>query len=167
MPKIILFIFILKCSLLSIAQNTIEGFVFDKNVNPIEFCAVVVVGENIGTYTNQSGQFYLDLKKQELDSLVFSHVGYHSKKVAINDLLKNKLDTIFLEKGSISLKEVEIRPRDYKMIKYKSKREFFGMYSAISPAIGYIVCYYLNKYSGGILTEVSFHFDKVKNTERM
>lgn len=103
-------------SQLAVAQEgfyTIKGKVKDSETKKnIIFGNISIVGTQIGTVTNIDGEFSIKIKKGlNATELEFAHVGYNSKKVALNKLDPEK-NVIFLEPSSVNVNEVTVRPED-------------------------------------------------------
>lgn len=164
MRKLTVLIFLFTYSLFSFSQTKIEGFVFDKNGNPIEFCSIYVNNKGIGTYSDNKGYFSLDIKKYNQEKITFSHIGFLTYNISANKYISQKTDTVFLEKNNISLEEVVINPEKYKKVKHRPKRELFGKYNrAYAPAVGAITAYHIKDYASSILSKVTFYYKRIKN----
>jgi hypothetical protein len=107
---------------LSIAQEeesyvTIKGKVKDKDSKKeVVFGSVSVVGTNIGTVTNVDGEFIIKIRNSlEATELVFTHIGYKSKKMLISELTPED-NLILLEPKFINIDEVTVRPEDARRI---------------------------------------------------
>lgn len=111
-----LFFYLLLCVLgaeLSYSQNQIiEGLVVDTNTRqPIKYAAIGIVGENVGTVSNEDGLFRLIIPSQFTDdSLTFSEVIHVRKKLPITYLLNSQEIVIALEEAVMELRTVEITP---------------------------------------------------------
>jgi outer membrane receptor protein involved in Fe transport len=79
--------------------------VVNQEKEPIEDVQVKIVGSNIGTLSNSRGAFSLDAGENDL--LEFSHVSYETFYFTLG---AQKPDTIVLNAGVHSLKEVEVLP---------------------------------------------------------
>jgi CarboxypepD_reg-like domain/Secretion system C-terminal sorting domain len=90
-----LFTLTLLCSIIVAisAQKTVTGTVLDDKKEPIVGAAIVIKGTNMGTSTDENGQY--SIKMTDLDTLVLSFVGYKSKEFVPE---KNKMD-LALEEG--------------------------------------------------------------------
>jgi ferredoxin len=75
-----LFTLTLLCSIIVAlsAQKTVSGTVLDDKKEPIVGAAIVIKGTNMGTLTDENGQY--SIKMNDLDTLVLSFVGYKSKE---------------------------------------------------------------------------------------
>ena len=116
--RLLIFIFFLNQTLFLFAQ-TFTGNVIDFNTKqPIEYVSIGVKNKDIGTISNNNGEFKITLSKENIkDSIRFSMIGYESKTYSITDLINrfpNLLCLIYLNKKEIELKEIIIRPKVYK-----------------------------------------------------
>jgi hypothetical protein len=72
-------------------KNIISGYVSDKTTGEkLIYSNVFVVGENMGTSTNEYGYFNLILSEKDSLNIVFSHIGYQSdtiRLIAIENLV--------------------------------------------------------------------------------
>jgi hypothetical protein len=84
-----------------IAEKTIKGIVFSTDKNPIPGAIILVKGTTTGTATDIGGNFSLDLKYFEEESLTLkiSMINYESTEVVVD---MNKLPR---DLGKISLKK--------------------------------------------------------------
>lgn len=97
------------------AQENIilTGKVLDEKSNePLAFASIRVACKPVGTVTNANGEFdfYLD-DKYSNDTLVITHVGYHTFKDKIGNLSKRRL-SIPLRPRPALLNEVIIREKN-------------------------------------------------------
>jgi CarboxypepD_reg-like domain len=85
----------------------VNGFVKDSRTGqPVPYINIWVENENIGTSSNENGEFSLpEVDKSKF--LLLSAIGYQSKRVRI-DQLSNPL---YLEAAEIELSEIVIYPR--------------------------------------------------------
>ena len=60
----------------------VKGKITDENGNPLVKASVIIKSTNIGTTTNENGEFNLDVK-DESAILVISYVGYENKEVSV------------------------------------------------------------------------------------
>lgn len=71
-------------NLLLAQQKNLTGNVTDENANPLEGVSVTVKGKpNVGTTTNASGNFSIDVSAN--DMLVFEFVGYQKQEIKAGD----------------------------------------------------------------------------------
>jgi len=107
MKKIVITLLLLATSLpwLS-AQKVLEGIVIDAETNlGIPFVNIGLVGKDVGTVTDENGQFRLHLKGKSGKIAIFT-IGYEKKTFSLNQL-KNPVQ-ITLKPKSYNLEAVEI-----------------------------------------------------------
>jgi hypothetical protein len=90
------------------AQRTVSGTILDDKKEPIVGAAIVIKGTNMGTLTDENGQY--SIKMTDLDTLVLSFVGYKSKEFVPE---KNKMD-LALEEGILLNAFVKVGYGSYK-----------------------------------------------------
>ena len=83
--------------------------VHEDNNSGVAYVNVGIIGRNVGTVTDQSGNFsiYLD-KIYDKDSIRFSMIGYASRSFLVRAFKDNAIKTIYLGPKSYSLTEVKI-----------------------------------------------------------
>ena len=113
--KYSLILFLLSSSV-ALCGQTISGTVFDKNSNlPVEYVNIGVVGKNIGTVSEQSGKYTLQIDDEyQNDTLRFSCIGYHSYSIKVSDFMNRNDGNVTLEKRTYDLTEVTVRPKKLK-----------------------------------------------------
>jgi hypothetical protein len=83
--------------------------VHENNNSGIGFVNVGIIGKNVGTVTDQSGNFSIQLDKiYDKDSIRFSMIGYESRSFLVLAFKDNAIKTIYLGPKSYSLNEVKI-----------------------------------------------------------
>jgi CarboxypepD_reg-like domain len=100
----------------ALIAQTIHGVVYQSgSEKPVEYANVGISGKNVGTVTDASGRFSLDIAP-EFDSevLLISLLGYTPLQVKVAELRRNTVNTLYLEEKAIALKEVVIKPRKVK-----------------------------------------------------
>jgi hypothetical protein len=103
---------------LGFAQNLrIAGTVKDaKSGAVIPSVNILVLGTSLGTTSNAKGEFAITAALTPQDTLVFSHIGYQPRKLAIAALLEKS--TVWLEPKPVPLQDVEIEAtKDSPMLK--------------------------------------------------
>lgn len=112
----------------TVARTQISGIVVDSQTkNPVPFVNVWVEFADIGTTADEDGKFQL-IKEQKEISLVFSAVGYETKRL---EPFK-EADTVFLEPMPFELAEVNVGKRqncELRLGKIKGKQVSFLQYS--------------------------------------
>ena len=105
-------ILLLLTSLLAVAQRkwaTVSGKVLDESEKALPNVSVVVLGQQKGSITNDSGAFHLRVPADRAIALVFSYTGY--KTIQQNFLLNEgelEVVTIIMEAGGNALQEVVV-----------------------------------------------------------
>ncbi|HEU4634144.1 MAG TPA: carboxypeptidase-like regulatory domain-containing protein [Flavisolibacter sp.] len=88
----------------------LSGRVLDESENPLSDVSVVILGQQKGTYTSDSGTFTIRVPADKAFALIFSHSSY---KTAQQNFLLNEGEqeqiTIRLEPGSKLLDEVIVK----------------------------------------------------------
>lgn len=91
-------------------ENLISGEIKDSQTNSsLEYVNIGIVNKNAGTVSNEKGIFKLKLneKVNPNDTIVFSHIGFETKKIVVNQL-KSKQNEIKMTPFENSLKEVVV-----------------------------------------------------------
>lgn len=122
MTKKILLFFIL-IPFFSISQNITGEVISKKDGLPIENTNVFALSSKVGTITDQNGKFSLKLLSQYKNDevLEFSHIGFTSLKIRLEDLKKAKF-TVFLANQVENLSELTIAANH--QLKLQSKLTF-------------------------------------------
>ncbi|WP_035695509.1 DUF5686 and carboxypeptidase-like regulatory domain-containing protein [Christiangramia portivictoriae] len=89
-----------------IAQTKAGGIVTDDTGATVPFANVVFATSTSGTTTNEVGEFYLQ-SDDNYDTLVFSFIGYKTKKIALKSRVNLNME-VTLEQEASSLDEVVI-----------------------------------------------------------
>jgi len=105
------------------AQHLIKGKVYDlQSKSGIAFVSIGVPGKTIGTVSDETGNFILQLNAaDEKDSLKFMVPGYKSKSVVVSGLTQNENSSIGLEASAIVLEEIVVKPKHLKYKKLGAK----------------------------------------------
>lgn len=86
-------------------QRTISGKITDPNNQPLEGVSVAVKGLNLGTTSNDVGEFTLTINNQPGQlTLVFSMIGYKTREVDITSSFVN----VILEEEATTLEDVVV-----------------------------------------------------------
>jgi len=80
------------------AADTISGRVFNDRNEPVESASILVKGTQIGTLTNERGEFILT-NADPMATIVVSAVGYGTQEVALNGRLQIHLQLTRLTTG--------------------------------------------------------------------
>ena len=106
------FLFISVCSF-GQQNNTINGKVTDDQNVPLLAVTIRLQKSGIGIISNQAGFFKLTLPQNlQQDTVLFSSIGYTSKKIAVNDLTTHKINFVQLASKTEILQEVIVKPID-------------------------------------------------------
>ncbi|CAD5255540.1 MULTISPECIES: carboxypeptidase-like regulatory domain-containing protein [unclassified Imperialibacter] len=119
--RLFLAVLVLGTPLQLISQNQIWGTVVSaENGGPIPYVNLGVAEKNIGTVSDEKGEFSFDIGQiAPSDSVIFSIVGYKRKAVTLRELLANlSPQKIELREHVIKLAEVviEVDPSNSKVL---------------------------------------------------
>ena len=151
---ICIFIFLLGSSGIINSQTLrIEGKVCNKtNKEPLPFSHVYLLSKQIGTTTNNKGQFNIFIDKDHLeDTLSFSFLGFENQYFLVKDLIGNKSNDIYLEPKDISLEEIRIVPSKSSFIGDKRLKNLVGA----GKNCGTTLCTYYS------FTDSAFYLDQL------
>jgi outer membrane lipoprotein-sorting protein len=124
---------------LSFAQDgdmliTLKGKVVEaKNQrNSISYVVVSVSESDIGTITNNNGEFQLKIpKKMKGASVVFSHVGLENQSFSVEEALNMKSFVVRMKKETVQLSEVDVITGDPEEIIERVKENIAANYGTI------------------------------------
>ena len=93
----------------------LRGVILDEFNFPIPYVAIGIKAKYKGTASTEDGEFYLVLSKKELlDTLEISSIGYKPIKILVKDYVNNTLTTIVLKEDIVTLDEINVlRPSHY------------------------------------------------------
>ncbi|MEI6866029.1 carboxypeptidase-like regulatory domain-containing protein [Flavicella sp.] len=93
-------------------RTVIEGAVLDSLYNSVlPYVHVLILKNNRGTITNEKGSYSIDLSDlAPTDTVSFQFLGYKTKTITINNLIK--LPRVFLSENVMSIDEVIITNRN-------------------------------------------------------
>jgi hypothetical protein len=119
---------ILTSILLLLVENSqcqnISGILYNKEKDhPVQDAYVFIDDSSIGTISDESGYFNLELKELDNLSLIVSHISYENKTVHIEQNM-SYLDTIFLIENSFELGEVVLNTESNKRLRKKRMKRF-------------------------------------------
>ncbi|KJD35984.1 hypothetical protein PW52_05000 [Tamlana sedimentorum] len=100
----------------------IKGVVLDQTKSSVPYAAIGIPSKWIGTSSNEDGNFYLELSKENLlDTIEVSSIGYITSKILVKDFIESSEKTITLEEDIVSLDEVNIlNPEQYVKLAFKN-----------------------------------------------
>ncbi|HSI71482.1 MAG TPA: carboxypeptidase-like regulatory domain-containing protein [Gillisia sp.] len=113
---IITFLFFSLNSLFS-QESSISGKVLSlENNTPLPYVNIGIPNKSLGTVSNEDGYFSIKLPKEirQKDTLVFSYIGYDSKRFALADLKNTSNWEIILEPAENLLQEVVLENKKFK-----------------------------------------------------
>ena len=140
-----------------IYAQKITGLVLNQDTRePVDFASVFFSGTFVGTTTNESGYFELDVSNYRTRPLTISAVGYHSD--IITDLIPGINHEVSLKARVFEIEEVEVISnslvRKRRACMRIFKKEFIGLTSNARR------CYILNE------EDISFNYGSDKDTLR-
>lgn len=148
------------------AQNhKIQGLIVDSiNQTPVDYANIGIEGKNLGTVSNDSGEFELEMPDKYLnDSLTFSRIGYATKKIRVGELVLQEKPEMHLVPVSTEISEAKIvsakLKRHTKGNKFRPRiMQFFYNFSSGSANLGYEVGSVINlPEKPAILKNFNFH----------
>jgi hypothetical protein len=107
--KAVLLFFVLFSPILVYSQS-LKGKVLSNSTNTgIGFVNIVIVGKNIGTVSDEAGNFTLEhVNIFDSDSLRFSIIGYESKPLSVLQFKEDSSKKVFLDLKIYKLLEVNV-----------------------------------------------------------
>jgi CubicO group peptidase (beta-lactamase class C family) len=89
---------------------TINGKITDGENSPLPSVNIRLMKNGIGTISNESGFFKILIPQLlQQDSIIFSSIGYTSIKIAVNELVLDKVNLIQLASKTVVLQEVIVK----------------------------------------------------------
>ena len=105
---------VLKFSLLT-GQDflTISGKVIDsKSLAPLPYANLIVKRKSFATVSNETGEFVFHIPRSSgADTLLITFIGYETKELSIQSIVKSKSQEIFLDPKEVLLKGVIVNNR--------------------------------------------------------
>jgi len=128
MKKIILFFLFINLSLMAYNQ-VIKGTIFDNKTKEKIFSASIYFsGTSVGTLSDQSGNFQLDVSKYSSMPLTISAIGYYS--VTIKAFQAGKPNMVYLDPKLFELNEVVVKSKSHSRERRENlttfRNEFLG-----------------------------------------
>jgi len=124
-----------------ILGQKLSGTVKDQAGNPLLGVNVQLSGTEIGTSTNELGEFDLELKEGYEGNLVISFIGYRSQSIPIQEI-KGQLEVILIE-DRLGLEEIVVSGNREAISRYQNpiiietlNPELFDQVAALSLAEG-------------------------------
>ena len=134
MARILFLIFLLISSSTSFSQvYTIRGTVYDSSRNyPLEAVSVLSTSGN-GTITNSEG-FY-EIAVNEKDSIWFSYLNKPTMKFPVLKIANTLSFDISLQVSVPTLREVKIRPKNYKFDSIQNRLDYAKIFNYKKPGL--------------------------------
>ena len=100
---------------LSANAQVFEGIVKDAKSNlPLAYVNVGVIGKSVGTVTDSTGRYKLNLAGHEGDTLKLSMIGYVAQTYKVSAFVRNAHKAILLQPSINQLKEVKVSNKKWK-----------------------------------------------------
>src|SRR5690606_3700745 len=132
LPLLLSFLTLLSSANLN-AQYKIRGTVYDSSRNyPLELVTVMSTAGH-GTMTNNFGEYEIEVS--EKDSIWFSYLNKPTMKFPVLKILNPAGFDISLQVSVPELKEVKIRPRDYKLDSIRNREEYAKVFNYKKPGL--------------------------------
>ncbi|MBN1638523.1 MAG: carboxypeptidase-like regulatory domain-containing protein, partial [Ignavibacteriales bacterium] len=97
--KKIIFLFFVTITILFSQEKIIKGKIVDSSNNePLQYANIVIVEKQIGTSTNENGEFVITAELDLNDIVKISYVGYEEKKILVSEFVDNEQKIILLER---------------------------------------------------------------------
>ena len=87
------------------SEELLKGYIFDSFENPVTNVNIEVIGEDIGTSTDEQGYFIININNGEI--LRLSHIAFNYKEIDLKTIENNTI-TVFLENKDIELERIVI-----------------------------------------------------------
>ncbi|HEV8080659.1 MAG TPA: hypothetical protein VGP43_08105 [Chitinophagaceae bacterium] len=164
-----LLILILLFPLTTFAQITITGIIANSNRTVLPLTNIVALRKNVGSITNEKGEFTLSNLLKE-DTIKVSNIAFYSKLIAVKDWVND--DTIFLLNNVKQLQQIVIK--NFKGFKNEINLGFFDYSNngefKLAPGNQIALFISNNTNKEGWIKGVSFkvkQFGKCKNSMRV
>ncbi len=105
--KVILFISVFFIALTSVSAQ-VYGKIIDKSGQPLPFAAVYIKGTTQGTFSNEEGEYLLNLNLGK-NKIVYKFISYQTKEIAVDYKGKKIRKDISLDNDDLMLKAVVIK----------------------------------------------------------
>ena len=122
------------------AQYKIRGTVYDSTrANPVAFVSVISTSGK-GTVTNTSGEYVIDVA--EKDSIWFSYLNKPTVKFPVLKIVTPLSFDISLQVNVTVLKEVRIRPRNYRQDSIQNREDYAKIFNYKKPGLSVVTPQY-------------------------
>ncbi|HEY5370585.1 MAG TPA: carboxypeptidase-like regulatory domain-containing protein [Hanamia sp.] len=106
----------------SFGQIKIGGTVKQSDSSILSYVNVGIKLKSVGTVSNESGQFGVEIPKQFLkDTLTFSYVGFEELNVPIQSIVHSSIHVFVLKSKTTQLAEIVIKSKELKQRKIGTK----------------------------------------------
>lgn len=120
--KVSLLLLLLYLTYTSFGQIKIVGTVKQADSSILSFVNIGVKLKNVGTVSNENGNFSLEIPKQFLnDTLTFSYVGFEELNVPIQSIVHTSMLVFILKPKTTRLAEIIIKSKELKQRKIGTK----------------------------------------------
>ncbi|MGD8780140.1 MAG: TonB-dependent receptor [Ignavibacteria bacterium] len=93
-----------------VSQNLLKGKVVNSGTGePLPLANISVEKTNYGTTTNKDGYFELKIDGYVNENIFISYIGFETEKIPLNELLKNQLNIIELDRSVLSSQTVLVQ----------------------------------------------------------
>jgi hypothetical protein len=117
--RVTLLLFVLLISEQGYSQTSKGKVVLKETNSGIGFVNIGVIGGNIGTVSDEFGNFTISLEdKYDKDSIRFSMIGYEPKSYLVSSFKKDSISVVYLSPKSYTLPEIKVvyrRPRKIRL----------------------------------------------------
>ncbi len=123
MRQLLLFLFLQFVVIMTYAQSNIKGKVLQNSQEIISYVNIGIKGKNIGTVSNEKGDFSLSIKNENRqDTLVFSCIGFEELSLPIQKIIQENISDFYLKEKVLEINEVVISSQKskFKIIGTKS-----------------------------------------------
>ncbi len=98
-----------------LSAQKISGTIFNSKGESLEFVNIGVRGKNMGTVSDQNGNYQLLLDNaDDADSVRISCIGYHPVNISVSELRTPPNRDFYLKQRFFELAEIRISPKEYK-----------------------------------------------------
>ena len=112
MKRLYLYIFFFFMPFLILAQDSqdvhLKGRVIDEEQEAVPFCIVRLEGQPIGTTADINGQYKLDFNTADSVTVVYSMMGYETKKRVLKKPMGNLNLNVTLKSSGMDMQEVTV-----------------------------------------------------------
>lgn len=167
MKQSVILLLLAMCAFGASAQNILKGYVLDAaTLEPLPYVNVGVVGQALGTVTNEAGEFYLNIPDAyNSDSLRVSMIGYGAVSYQVANLKMGiNSTTIKLTATDYEIKAVEVNSTKLKNKIVGSTSSSMVMAAGFTTNdLGNEVCVKINMKKGPYFLN-NFNFHIARNT---